>query len=1399
MRITRLVRVLIVMFAALAGVNIFFSWLADWANNEKSMAHEVRYIFTVASHDLRTASLELTRISRAYIVTGDAFQSELYWKELQGIDRIGGVRRTFVDHGAPENEMYLLDQALAIQADMRLMDLRAMEARAIGEYDLALKISYSDEYEALGFAFLNRLDELNSAIKSRTRETVNSATNSANRFGSLAQVATILFGIISVIGTLTVLQELKATMKREREANEINEIFLSASPFIMNIWDEVPNLVATSEQSVKMFGLSSQKQYIEQFMDLSPEYQLCGTSSREKAINFVKQAFSEGRVQFEWMHQTLSGELVPSEITLVRFTRQGKNFVAAYTVDLRPIKAVMEREREANEFNEMFFNHAPLIFNLWDEDMNLVDGNKQALDLFHISSKEDYLVNYKDFWAEYQPCGTLSTEKAVAYINEAFSTGRVRFEWMHILDGEPMPTEVTLVRFTRQGKYMVAAYITDLRPVKAALEIEHQRKISERIRLILDSAPMAVSLYDSNLSLIDCNMEAVRMFEFADKETCSRALDERFLKLSPEYQPCGMLSDEKARQAAARATSEGRFQFDWMHLTTKSEELPAKVTVVRIPINDSFALVSYVQDLREIKAAQEQERESFELTQIILDSAPFVVGLWDDNHKVISASMQAMEMFGIPDPQLIADRLYDFSPELQPCGTPTPIRAVQDVGKAYEEGYARFEWMHRTASGEPLPAEVTCKRFKRKGKDMLVSYTRDLREIKAAEKKEREAYEMVNMLLDASPVFIEIWDDCLNLVDCNSQYMNLYGLSSKTEFFERYEDLSPEYQPCGMRSKEKIIVLLAQALREGSSRSEWMHFTAAGDELPVEIVLVRLMRQGKYILAGYNHDLRQVKKAMAEIQRAEMATEMHKREVAEEKNRAKSEFLAKMSHEIRTPMNAIIGMAELALRDEKMGSAREHVLTVKQAGTNLLSIINDILDLSRVEQGKLEIVPTNYHFSFMLNDVVSIIRMKIADSNLHFVVDVDSRMPNSLYGDVARIRQVLLNILSNAVKYTDSGGFVSMRIRGEMDGEDKVNLTIDVEDSGRGIKEENIKNLFDEYAQFDKERNKNTEGVGLGLAIARHIVTAMGGEISVLSEYGKGSTFTVTFSQKVRTNRPIGSVENAGEQRVLVYEKRDIYADSLALALGSLGVEYTPVFDDADLLEKLADGKYTFAFVSFGLYRKNRQAIMDVDTKTSIVVLTEFGEVATEKNVTVLVMPVYALSVANVLNNVRGDSSYHGSAGFAVRFTAPDANILVVDDVLTNLKVIKGLLLPYDMQVSLCKSGAMALAAIKANHYDIVFMDHMMDEMDGVETTKKIRELGADDRYFADVPIVALTANAVSGMREFFLENDFSDFMSKPVDVVRLNAVLEQWIPKEKQLRLAEGEGSAKTPKVAIG
>jgi len=502
-------------------------------------------------------------------------------------------------------------------------------------------------------------------------------------------------------------------------------------------------------------------------------------------------------------------------------------------------------------------------------------------------------------------------------------------------------------------------------------------------------------------------------------------------------------------------------------------------------------------------------------------------------------------------------------------------------------------------------------------------------------------------------------------------------------------------------------------------------------------------------------------------------------------SKAKSDFLARISHEIRTPMNAITGMAELALRESIPHSAREHIITIKQAGNNLLSLINDLLDFSKIESGKLEIVPSNYQFSSLIYDVVNIIRMRVVDSNISFVVNVDCDIPNYLFGDETRIRQVLLNILSNAVKYTKKG-FVAFSVSGKIN-EDIVFLTIDVADSGDGIKPDDLKKLFGEFVQVDLASHKGVEGTGLGLVITKKLVNAMGGDINVQSEYGKGSTFTIKLSQKIHSPEPLASVEKPEEKSVLVYEQNKIYADSIVCTVDNLGVICHRTDNDDDLREKLQAMDYTFLFVSHSLLKNVKAIIKELKSKVEIVVLAEFGHVSTNINLEILAMPAHSIAIANILNGIYDSNFSHSTNEDAsvAQFSAPKARILIVDDIGTNLKVAEGLMLPYNMKIDLCFSGAEAIAAVTKNIYDLIFMDHMMPEMDGIEATKLIREKATENPRYAELPIIALTANAVSGTKEMFLANGFNDFLSKPIDTTKLNNILGKWLPKEKQEKLS--------------
>jgi signal transduction histidine kinase/CheY-like chemotaxis protein len=402
---------------------------------------------------------------------------------------------------------------------------------------------------------------------------------------------------------------------------------------------------------------------------------------------------------------------------------------------------------------------------------------------------------------------------------------------------------------------------------------------------------------------------------------------------------------------------------------------------------------------------------------------------------------------------------------------------------------------------------------------------------------------------------------------------------------------------------------------------------------------------------------------------AHLTSEVEKQKrIAEAASIAKSSFLAMMSHEIRTPMNAIIGISQIQLMKQNLPEDIADALTrIRVSGNGLLGIINDILDISKIESGKLEINPIDYDLPSLINDAVQLNIVRIASKPIELLLEIDPRLYANMRGDELRIKQILNNILSNAFKYTEKGSVI-FAVSCAREG-DAVWLTFRVADTGQGMSEENVKTLFDEYSRFNESANRSIEGTGLGMNITGKLVSLMNGEIKAESELGKGSTFTVTIEQ------------------------------------GYL--------DDVVIGEELAEKLRLFEFTA---------------------------------------------------NNEHKSQS-------VVYHNMPYGRVLVVDDVETNLFVAKGLMAPYNLTVETAESGFDALGKVQSGAvYDVIFMDHMMPKMDGIETTAKIRALG----YRA--PIVALTANAISGNDKMFKENGFDDFISKPIDVRQLNAALNKLI-----------------------
>lgn len=398
--------------------------------------------------------------------------------------------------------------------------------------------------------------------------------------------------------------------------------------------------------------------------------------------------------------------------------------------------------------------------------------------------------------------------------------------------------------------------------------------------------------------------------------------------------------------------------------------------------------------------------------------------------------------------------------------------------------------------------------------------------------------------------------------------------------------------------------------------------------------------------------------------------------LADSANRAKTDFLANMSHEIRTPINAVMGMNEMILRECEDESIREYALNIQSASKNLLSLINDVLDLSKIEAGKMEIVEDKYKLSAVLNDVVNMIQIKAEQKGLAFHVKVDETLPDKLIGDEVRIRQVVVNILNNAVKYTKSGS-VCLDVARET-AETGVLLKIAVKDTGIGIREEDMGRLFSDFERLDLKENRAVEGSGLGLSITSKMVKLMNGRIEVESVYGQGSTFTVYLPQKVSGTECIGNFED-----------------------------------------------------SFRSYMYSTK-------------------------------------------------KYHES------FVAPEANVLVVDDNEMNLFVVKSFLKKTQIRITCCNSGEGCLKQVAEKPYDVILLDHMMPGMDGIETLKHIRAM--ESSLCKDIPIIALTANAILGVREMYLSEGFTDYLSKPIDGEKLEEILRNYLPEEKLIIQQEKE-----------
>ncbi|MCL1808957.1 MAG: ATP-binding protein [Clostridiales bacterium] len=541
------------------------------------------------------------------------------------------------------------------------------------------------------------------------------------------------------------------------------------------------------------------------------------------------------------------------------------------------------------------------------------------------------------------------------------------------------------------------------------------------------------------------------------------------------------------------------------------------------------------------------------------------------------------------------------------------------------------------------------------GVDAIALVMRDVTDKNIQDENKRIADRM-----QASQMPCMVWDEEGRVVECNGKAMELFCFSESFPAFEYITStIQPDRQPDGTLTEDVRQQLIREALFSGYAKIVVHLKRSDGAPLCVEVTGVRVSWQYGHRLFVYFLDMTEVKAREAEAKEAEerikaMELQREKMQAAAE---AKSQFFASMSHELRTPLNTIIGLLELLRTDNLDQEQKSYIKETRRMSSVLLQTINDILDFHKIEAGKLTLMPVHFNLYTLVSNLVSMHKFLAESKGLTFNSQFAPELPRLVFGDELRLRQIVTNLIANAIKYTQKG-YINFNVDVAVkDG--KEYIVFRIEDSGIGIKEENLPILFNEFERFDSHKNRGIAGTGLGLAISKRLAVMMDGEIEVESEYGKGSVFTF-FQPLIRGK-----------------------------------------------LEQIAPP-------------------------------TEIERVVAK----------------------------------------PDTKVLVVDDNAGNITVAIGLLARHGIIPQTAVDGEEAIGMIKANRYDLVFMDHMMPGMDGVEATLIVRALGGD--YFSNLPIIALTANAVDSAKELFFEGGMNDFISKPIDVKELNRVLKKWLPKHK-------------------